>query len=601
MKIKIIIVFILFMSVWSGKAQNLILNPSFENIVPVFPFPVTPYFMSMLTAANDWWSLAKVGGTCDGSNLVYSTPDLFKVTPGAVHLQGINGHTGTAYAGMARAEIIQQKLSQPLETGRYRLKLFIRGRGNSLGIVNAHQPTGCSLTLGAEVSAVKVFINNEKIEYDDSVEDPVVVGNFFSDMKKNNLQPIAFINAPIEANNTWTEISTEFFIDNTNSQWIGFEGTFSEGYTFLDDISLEKIPCASCTASCNPESGCIDAAIAVQPCNVEIVKLGNVSSLDFKVTGANGVEYRNVHIDHPTCRVRFDGRNEQGVDIGSGIFVMTAKIKNGCDIKILTKTFFKSFDWSGPDCQLDPIDYSSLSALSKFNPKLLCCPQNIAIGSSTQITDITLPPTGIITCVGIGEYFNRQSINNLPSLNIKAKNEISIQGGIDNVKDVTFTAPKIIISGSTTSPMVIYPGATFINGINCPAGLKADDDNVSATSLQSNFDKNDLFSEKTASLENLDDNRFKFENIVGNDKNSFFRISPNPTDGNFNLAIPTNIDLSELRIDVYNYLGKKVIDGLKLNSYSQIVNISQSISGVYVVQARKNGLPIWISKVIKVD
>jgi hypothetical protein len=599
MKAKILI--FIFLSTFSlvGRAQNLITNPSFESIFPVFPFPATPWFPSMLAAADNWWSLAKVGGTCDGSNLTFSTPDLWKVGPQTIHWAGISGHTGSTYAGMGFGEIIQQKLSQPLAVGRYKLKLFIRGRGGSLGLVNPHfvQSSSCEFSAVArakEVSGIRIFINNKKIEYDPSAVG--LNGGLESDMKKNNLQSVGFIPAPNDANLTWTEVSTEFFVEQTDIDWVGIEGAFIESaYTFVDDISLEKVACSTCTDACNPESGCIEAAIAyTSGCNLEVIKLGNVSSIDMTIRSTNGALQREIHIDHPPCRVKFDGKNFAGVDLTPGVvYNLVVKVKNGCDIKMLPP---KLFSWNGFDCLLDPINYNSLTTNSKINPKLVCCPNNLDISINTQITDIATTTGGIIKCLAIGEYLTQQPFFNLPQLNLKAKQAIVISPGISNMKNITFTAPKITINGSTSSPQIIYPGASFKNEIDCPFGLVADNDNTIVSFLQGEATGRDISNTLTVrnNLANSDIN-----DDHNSDVNSRIQLSPNPNNGKFQIEFPSGLNLSDIDIVIIDYLGKRVNTIKKLNNHTQTIDLSSYADGMYIIKINKNNIPFWVSKMLK--
>jgi Secretion system C-terminal sorting domain len=603
MKLKLLIIIFLSTLSLMGKAQNLISNPSFEAIgTPAFPFPTLPWLPSMLAAADNWWSLAKVGGTCDGSNLVFSTPDLWKVGTFTIHWQGISGHTGNTYAGMGPGEIIQQKLPDPLALGRYKLKLFIRGRGSSLGLVNPHfvQSSNCEFSAVArakEVSGIRVFASSDKIEYDPS--DVGLNGGLESDVKINNLQPIKFITAPNEANSAWTEVSTEFFVENPNIKWIGIEGAFTDiAYTFVDDISLEKVACNTCTDACNPESGCIEAGIAyTNTCNLEVVKLGNVSSVDMTVTSVNGgIQYRSIHIDHPPCRVRYDGRNQAGVDLAAGTYVLNVKVKNGCDIIALpAKQFSKFGSWTGVDCLLDPINYSSLSTTSKINPKLVCCPDNLAVSINTQITDIATTAGGVVKCLAIGEYLSQQSFFNLPALNLKAKQAIVIDPGISSMKNITFTAPKITINGSTANPHTIYPGATFKNAVDCPFGLVADN-NPPATFLESS-NSNNTFSTISALHNNIAKSDMKMDTDF--DTDTSIRLSPNPSNGKFSLEIPNNFNLSNFEVEIVDFLGKKVNSFSKLNSYIEAIDLSNYADGMYIIKITKNNMPFWVSKILK--
>ena len=599
MKIKILTLVIICALNLSVKSQNLISNPSFEALrSPVFPFPVVPWTTSQLSYSFDWWSLAEIGESCDESTLIRSTPDLFKVGVATVHVQGITAHTGSTYAGMSGAELIQQKLSQPLEPGRYKIKLFVKSSGTTLGLVNGHLRPGCFFPMSIDVSpTINIFAFNSKIEYDGSAFGPTI--GMVSDMKKNNLQPISSISTPPEAQTMWKEISSEFFIEQNDIQWIGIEGLFNpfsnlSPYTLVDDISLEKIPCASCTDACKPESGCIVAGIAnTNACTLEVVKLGSASSLDITITSVNGAtQYRNIHIDHPPCRVRFDGRNQSGVDLVSGLYRMTAKIKNGCDVKILTKDFLKSGAWIGPnsDCQLDPIDYNTLSTTSKINPLLVCCPENLNIGENTQITDIATTPGGIIKCLSIGEYLSQQTFYNLPQLNLKAKKEIVINPGISNMRNITFTSPKILIKGSDIKPQILYPNSKFINAIDCPFGLKNDNSDDSAYFLEASSNKNGI-----SVGEILKDNWKKLDDNT----ETTVTLSPNPNNGEFVVNISDNIDLSDFDIEIIDFSGKKIYNNQKLISYKQLIDISKYANGMYMVKINRNNTLFWSSKIIK--
>ncbi len=600
MKIKIKFLIIIIFCYTSLKSQNLISNPSFEAIgTPSFPFPALPWLPSMLAASDSWHSLAEVGETCDNSNLIRSTPDLFKVGTFTIHFGAITGNTGTTYAGMTGAEIIQQKLSQPLQPGRYRIKLFVRSAASSPGLVNSHLTPGCSFFFLRDISpTINIFVHDSKIEYDPSAKGPTT--GMVSDMKKNNLQPVVSISTPTEAQTMWKEISAEFFIEQNGKQWIGIEGLFNpfsnaSPYTLIDDIVLEKIPCNSCTDLCNPESGCISAGIAyTDACNLEVVKLGNASSLDISITSVNGAtQYRNIHIEHPPCRVRFDGRNQAGIDLAAGLYRMTAKVKNGCDIIILVKDFLKTGAWVGvnSDCQLNPIDYNNLSTTSKINPLLVCCPENLNIGQNTQITDISTTPNGLIQCLGIGDYLGQQSFYNLPALNLKAKKEIVLEAGISNMRNITFTAPKIIIKGSNLQPQIIYPNSKFINGVNCPFGFQSEDENSNEYFLATSTNNNIVLKNKI-SESNLED-------FVDNSR-VMINISPNPNHGEFTINLSSIEDLSKFTVEISDFLGKKIVHNENITTIKHSIDLSKYPNGLYMIRINKNNTLFWISKVLKV-
>jgi hypothetical protein len=268
-------------------------------------------------------------------------------------------------------------------------------------------------------------------------------------------------------------------------------------------------------------------------------------------------------------------------------------------VKIIETNFIKNGNWTGFDCGIDPVNYNSLSTLSKINPKLVCCPEKLSVGKSTQITDILLPSTGLIQCLEIGEYLERQDISNLPRLHLKAKQEIVIEAGITYVKNITFSAPKILIKNSSIAPQRIYPGAKFNNTVDCPFGFRENDPEGVLNLYNSPGDMPDnlLINPTLKGNTNIDNS------LIGEEQysNGILKLSPNPSNGKFIIDIQPQIDLSDLNIDILDFSGKTILHYGKINRVSNEYDLSKYANGMYIIKVNKKSKPVWFSKLLKTE
>ena len=162
------------------------------------------------------------------------------------------------------------------------------------------------------------------------------------------------------------------------------------------------------------------------------------------------------------------------------------------------------------------------------------------------------------------------------------------------MKNITFRSPKITINGSTISPHIIYPGATFKTEIDCPLGLKDDDNDevmyFKGSTKETNFSNNIT----------LKDN-FTLDNYKLYDDSPNFKLSPNPNDGKFQITVSNNTDLLGYSAEIIDFSGRKVLSNQKLSSHSQLIDLSSHPNGLYIIKIYKNNIVFWISKILKTN
>jgi hypothetical protein len=85
---------------------------------------------------------------------------------------------------------------------------------------------------------------------------------------------------------------------------------------------------------------------------------------------------------------------------------------------------------------------------------------------------------------------------------------------------------------------------------------------------------------------------------IGNPNNSFFKIYPNPTPGNFTLELKGDVTTSQVHVEIFGVLGDRILSKDMLIDRKQEFSLIEKPTGVYVVHVT-SGLNSETEKIIK--
>ncbi|MFZ4523124.1 MAG: T9SS type A sorting domain-containing protein [Bacteroidales bacterium] len=88
------------------------------------------------------------------------------------------------------------------------------------------------------------------------------------------------------------------------------------------------------------------------------------------------------------------------------------------------------------------------------------------------------------------------------------------------------------------------------------------------------------------------------EQGIDNRDNSFFRIYPNPTSGNFTLELKGDVTSALVHVEIFGILGDRILSKDLQIDQKQVFSLSEKPSGVYVVHVT-SGLASETKKIIK--
>jgi hypothetical protein len=601
MKIKIIIVFLFFLTVWDGRAQNLISNPSFEKDFNPLGVPnVGAQFQSgVLTGPGcPSWTADQTretfnAGTLSESKDFVHSPDWFDHRSGFFRTTTLSNNTfapvtprtGNKFVGMFCGELIEQNLSTSLTPcKRYKASFFVKlvdglsvGGNNTVSTIPTIAPIGTS---------VRVLLSPNKIEYKNT--DPTIPACSAQWMEKKSNQIMQFeVKMPLRYLENWTEFSVEFSAASLmNINWIAFETNCCEtSMLFIDDVSLEEVNPVTC-ANCTTDDGAINPIFANNPMsNGE----SPFSSNYFTIKNIANVKHANVKffsnllgqggpflsVSNPGCELKWDGRDNSGNFVPAGLYTLDIELLNNCTCWRGTQKVV--IVYNHPDIHST---FINPSYPSKINPLVSCCRQSIVL--EPQTFDVS-------TCLSLEKNFQNSSpqrhlqgsaafplnfkardniiIRNVSlqgPMTFKATNTIDIQGN-----DVTFSgAPITFIAKEVKVLSGVFRSGTDIkieiSPPDCPVQLMANNGDTEVSARQDYNNEPDPLATPT--------------------------VSPNPTKGLVEINLDDFFDTSQSAIElfVYNLQGAVVFKKSNLLNRNLSIDLSEHSSGIYLFQIKNN-------------
>lgn len=539
----------------------------------------------------------------------FHTPDWLKSCEDHIFVEEtVNGvgsaiaaQSGCGYAGMTKAELIQQQVGEFEPETKYTLSFFIRlieGSGNFVNDGSVGTTTSLStstvFTWTNPTPVLNVMISNKKIKYENNVpgcdfNSADKVSDSSRDIFELSTEPInlSLANFP---SGSWHKIEFDFQVPPNQFiyDYIAFEIDQCNGYLLIDNIVLEEIPCETCT-TCSPYDGCIeyedngsyhtgfhysDATLDAQPWTI-FNGLSNVEEMILTIGTIDGTIIRQIVINQPGDTFEWDGRTESGSEAAAGAYFYTLVLTNDCQSRSISGQFnkfgtapsinFEEYD----ECYVLPDDATPA-----------CCQECLILTSEG------IGCSGDIVFSGTEEFV--------------ATDKIEIG---DNVQfafgsNITFKAQEINISSNCD---ILAGGSITVDCISGVEGCTNFAPNNPSNALIQEIDGNIVLKNEEEEPENTPISEDKEEEILlkeidiveeegTNTSNENIVIYPNPNTGKFNLLLPLLEDNSAYNISIFSQSGIE-IERHQLNGGSNTaLDLTRYPAGLYFLKIKSKKL-----------
>ncbi len=603
----LLIILFVFESVSVVSSQNLIKNPSFENL---WSLGHQPTKAGMLYCADGWTSHKSVvfpWSEPSGQGTTGNSADWFLLSNNNIHLSNMAANSGIGYAGYASCEWFAQQLSSPLKPRtRYRFSMYVRAAPTNPFIENwnfnpvctASSPWMCPIIS----SGINLFFDNKKIQSDD--DDLGFCDGFssFTTTPQTFKLPPSALRIDPDKKAEWQRLEANFITpDRSDLNWITFAGLSRGSYTFVDDIEL--IEDSNCNL-CSTTDERIDIKIAKSPSFFRVIGAQNLKSIrmEFYKT-VPGIKYADIIVNSPPCSVEWDGFNRiaGATQIAQGAFQYVITAENDCDSRVYTGSSTKIDDWN-----LGYIDYNAISVPNKIDMNDVCCPSSMVLAPNTLLTGLNRDIS--LNADICDKYTMRlQSFLNEGGKTIffKASNNISVENGLSinqlqgiPSNNVTIKAPTITLNGSN-APITFFKDVTILGGMDCNEANPSNpspfndyelifDELVSCSynelSLNSKLSNSPIIKALDQhSKETIEEGASSNVRQINLD---YISVIPNPNLGSFEMVVDKN-NVKTGHITIYDILGKVVFEQ-DVNKLDFTTKFSDFNVGVYLLVFKHN-------------
>jgi len=132
--------------------------------------------------------------------------------------------------------------------------------------------------------------------------------------------------------------------------------------------------------------------------------------------------------------------------------------------------------------------------------------------------------------------------------------------------------------------VILLPGTHFQSG--CIGHIFIDPDGQYCSNYRSILAEND------------EDNSLFDAPAIDALNDSFIKVYPNPTSGEFHLLLTREYDFKNTVVEIYNMVGERIIHN-ELSGHSQhLINLSDKKPGLYLIKVM-TGTDVWVEKVLK--
>lgn len=442
------------------KAQNLVPNPSFEDLggfSQSYPGGYDEmyglkYWKEFNTA--DWY----YSSTFLGNNSYPENPVFYST--GAV--------TGNGFIGFGPCEGAQVKLTRKIEVGELlKLEFYYLFPKDAFD---------------TEIN-VYLFKNSESTgSFSDHCNEPKIDSSFHI---RININSSGFDADKVKY--TWYKYEGYFpLINNNNYEWIAFKGPNIEGksnsprYVCIDDVSLINV--------CNQNIECVSTRGEILPILKQnhsetnpwsLSNIANVSNVKIEILDALGQSVITPIVKHSTNGftkpIYWNGLNDLGSPVVTGTYMARVTLRNDCGEKQFSQQFVKTTLNTNPSvieaqtyyvnniktpkqcCEYAPVFYLNNTILDGPGKLEYKVTGNIYVGANVTTTanaDVLLQAGGEIifddgvTIGGDGSVFETELVPCVAALR-PANNNVSENVFEDNINLITEINPISPISIST--------------------------------------------------------------------------------------------------------------------------------------------------------